>query len=238
MRIAIIGHGKMGRELEAVAIERGHQIALIVDKDNIADLNAQNARGIDVALEFTSPQTAYKNVRQCLAIGLPVVCGTTGWNDQLPELAELAQKGEGALFYASNFSVGMHIFFKINALAARCMATIGGYDVAIKETHHTQKLDAPSGTAIAMANVIAAENGAVDGWTLLPERCNGKIPIEAIREGQVFGNHEVVYASACDVITVEHKAKGRRGLALGAVMAAEFTAGKRGFFGMDDLIPL
>lgn len=238
LRLAIIGHGKMGREIEAVAQERGHSIGLIVDKDNLSDLNPQLVSGIDVALEFTSPQTAFQNVQQCFALGLPVVCGTTGWHDHLPQLAERARNGEGGLFYATNFSIGIHIFLKINALASRCMANVGGYAPAIRETHHTQKLDAPSGTAITTANVIAAQNSSLNGWTLLPERADGKIPIEAIREGQVFGNHEVTYTSDCDTITVEHRAHSRRGLALGAIMAAEFMAGKRGFFGMDDLIPL
>lgn len=238
LRLAIIGHGKMGREIESIAQERGHSIGLVVDKNNLSDLNPQLVQGIDVALEFTSPHTAFQNVLQCFALGLPVVCGTTGWHDRLPELAERARKGEGGLFYASNFSVGIHIFLKINALASRCIANVGGYMPAIREIHHTQKIDAPSGTAITTANVIAAQNASLNGWTLLPERADAKIPIEAIREGQVFGNHEVIYSSDYDTITVEHRAKSRRGLALGAIMAAEFMQGKRGFYGMDDLIPL
>lgn len=228
----------MGSEVGRVATERGHHVALIVDQDNLADLNEQRMSGIDVAFEFTSPKTAHHNVQTCMDMGIPVVCGTTGWSSTLPQLVARAQALNGTLFYASNFSVGVHIFFKINALCAKCLSAVGGYIPELREVHHVHKLDAPSGTAIALAELIAQESAALDGWTLLPERAEGKIAIEAVREGEVFGEHRAVYSSSHDIISIEHRAQSRRGLALGAVLAAELIAGKRGFFCMDDLVRL
>lgn len=238
LNIAIIGYGKMGHEIEQIAKERGHNVCLVVDADNLNDLNADNLAKVDVALEFTSPLTAYSNVISCINSSTPVVCGTTGWNDKLAQVIDEVKAGKGTFFYASNFSIGMNVFFKINAIAAEYFSKIDGYGVEIKEVHHNQKKDAPSGTAIAIADIITKRIDGIEGWTLLPERSEDKIPIEAVRMGSIPGIHNVTYESEFDSILLSHQAKGRRGLALGAVLAAEFVAGKKGFFSMDDLLKL
>lgn len=238
LNLAIIGYGKMGHEIELIARERGHNVCLIIDADNLNDLNADNLSKVDVALEFTSPHTAYSNVLSCINNSTPIVCGTTGWNNDLVQVINEVKSGKGTFFYASNYSIGMNIFFKINAIAAEYFSKINGYGVSIKEVHHDQKKDAPSGTAIAIADIIAERIDGVEGWTLLPERNEDKIPIEAVRIGNVPGIHDVTYDSEFDSILLSHQAKGRRGLALGAVLAAEFIAGKTGFYNMDDLIKL
>ena len=238
LNIAIIGYGKMGHEIEKVAVEHGHNVKLAIDIDNQYDLNADNLNGIDVALEFTSPHTACNNVRTCLNCGVPVVCGTTGWNNDLKQVIAEVKAGKGTFFYASNFSIGMNIFFKANAAIAKYFKKVQGYGVSIKEIHHDQKKDAPSGTAITIADIISNEIDGIDGWTLLPERAEDKIPIEAVRIGKVPGVHNVTYDSEYDTILLSHQAKGRKGLALGAISAAELIAGKKGLFCMDDLLSL
>ena len=236
MKLAIIGYGRMGHEIETVALERGHSIALTIDKDNLHDLNPDNLKGIDVAIEFTTPETAFNNVKACLMAGIPVVSGTTGWLEKLPEAKEIAEKGNGALFFASNFSVGVNLFFKINRIMARYIKMFSGYNIEIEEIHHVQKKDAPSGTAITLANLIAEELSGIEGWTLLPETQAGKIPISALREGAVPGTHSVMYSSQQDEIILTHRAKSRRGFALGAILAAEYAFGKKGFLTMDSLL--
>ncbi|MDI3527872.1 MAG: 4-hydroxy-tetrahydrodipicolinate reductase [Tenuifilum sp.] len=238
LKIAIIGYGKMGHQVESVATERGHKIVLTIDNNNLNDLTTENLKMVDVAIEFTSPETAYKNVKKCFEAGIPVVCGTTGWNNQLEELIKVAQKGENTFFYASNFSIGVNIFFKITRYASALIERFGSYSPEIAEIHHTQKIDAPSGTAISIANILADELSNYNGWTLKPETSDEKIPIEAIREGTVPGTHIVNFNSEIDSITLKHEAKSRRGFALGAVMAAEFIHGQKGFFNMDDLLKL
>jgi len=238
LKIAIIGYGKMGHEVEAVALERGHSIALKIDKDNIVELTTENLKKIDVAIEFTSPGTASQNIQACFNAGVPVVSGTTGWGSQLENMIEKARKGEGTFFYASNFSIGVNIFFKVNKYIATILNRIGMYQPSITEIHHTQKLDSPSGTAITLANTLCSQMEAYRGWTLLPEAAPNKIPIEAIRQGQVPGTHIVNFLSGQDIITLKHEAKNRRGFALGAVMAAEFIHNQKGFFSMDDLLKL
>lgn len=236
LKIAIIGYGKMGHEIESIAIERGHSVVLKISLENLSDLSLKNLKNVDVAIEFSSPQTAKQNVETCLSAETPVVSGTTGWNNDVAEIIKRVKNGKGTFFYASNYSVGVNVFFKINALASKLLARVGGYSVGIQEIHHTQKLDAPSGTAISIANSIANENPDLIGWSLLPEQEQGKIPIEAIREGAVPGTHIVKFESEQDVIELSHIAKSRRGFALGAVLAAEFIAGKQGFYSMDDLL--
>ncbi len=236
LRIAIIGYGKMGHEIETIALERGHSVVLTIDKDNPSDLSPLNLSKVDVAVEFTSPHTAKQNVEACLEAGIPVVCGTTGWNNDVAKVIDRVRTSGGTFFYASNFSVGMNVFFKLNAMASKYLAKVGGYSVDIKEIHHTQKLDAPSGTAISLANVVANENSDYNGWTLLPEQVQGKIPIEAVREGVVPGTHTVKFDSEQDQIVLSHIAKSRRGLALGAILAAEFVVGKKGVYSMDDIL--
>lgn len=238
MRIGLIGYGKMGREIEAIALGRGHTIEFKIDKDNAHELNAGNLQRIEVAIEFTTPHTAFANVSACMAAGVPVVTGTTGWLDQLKLLEDMARAGKGTLFYASNYSIGVNLFFKVNQQLAQYLNGIEGYNVSIKEIHHTQKLDAPSGTAITLANIIGSAIGTQSGWTLLPHTEKGKIPIEALREGSVPGTHVVTFDSEQDQIVLSHIAKSRKGFALGAVLAAEFIVGKTGFYGMDDLLKL
>lgn len=238
LKIALIGYGKMGHEVEVIALERGHTIVLRIDKDTINDLNTGNLKKADVAIEFTSPNTAMQNIQACFDAGIPVVSGTTGWNNQLEIMANKARNGEGTLFYSSNYSIGVNIFFKLNNYIASILDQVGMYQPSITEMHHTQKLDAPSGTAITLANTLCSQMKAYRGWTLLPEISEKKIPIEAIRQGQIPGTHIVNFTSEQDIITLKHEAKSRRGFALGAVIAAEFVRNRKGFFSMDDILKL
>lgn len=233
MRIAIIGYGRMGHEIEAIAIERGHQVVLTIDQNTQDNLNAENLSKVDVAIEFTTPETAFDNIKTCLKAGKPIVCGTTGWIDKLGEAKTLAENSNGALFYASNFSIGVNLFFRVNKLLAKHIEKVKGFDVSIEETHHTQKKDAPSGTAITLADIISTEIKSLEGWTLLPEKDENKIPIKAIREGDVTGTHSVFFNSIQDEIILTHRAKSRKGFGLGAVLAAEYSIGKSGFLTMD-----
>jgi 4-hydroxy-tetrahydrodipicolinate reductase len=236
MKIALIGYGKMGHEVETVALNRNHQVVLKIDKDNENDLTPQNLKEVDVAIEFSTPTTAYRNVRKCLELNIPVVVGTTGWLDKLDEAKLIANNSNTALFHASNYSIGVNMFFRLNKVLADYINNVKGYSLSITETHHTQKLDAPSGTAITLAQLIVDSIDELNGWTLLPDKSIGKIPIEAIREGDVPGTHTVTYSSEQDEILLTHRAKSRKGFAVGAVLAAEFLVGKKGFFTMEDLL--
>lgn len=251
MKAAIIGYGKMGREIEQILKERGHETALIIDTDNAAELDAAHLAEIDVAIEFTTPQTAYDNIRTCLEAGTAVVSGTTGWTDRLPELQALCRERGGAMFYASNYCLGVNLLFRLNReLAAMVERLHAAYDVRIEETHHTQKKDAPSGTAITLAEGIlgnltakrtwvnyapgieCAANRTEDPAAAAPEQ----LVISSVREGTVPGTHTVSYESEDDVLELRHTIKNRRTLALGAVVAAEFLCGRKGVFGMEDLM--
>jgi len=236
MKIALIGYGKMGHEVETVALNRNHQVILKIDKDNENDLTPQNLKEVDVAIEFSTPTTAYRNVRKCLESNIPVVVGTTGWLDKLDQAKLVANDCNTALFHASNYSIGVNMFFRLNKVLADYINNVKGYSLSITETHHTQKLDAPSGTAITLAQLIAESIDELNGWTLLPDKSNGKIPIGAIREGDVPGTHTVTFNSEQDEILLTHRAKSRKGFAVGAVLAAEFLVSKKGFFTMDDLL--
>lgn len=238
MRIAIIGYGRMGHEIEAIALERGHEVVLKIDKDNMNELIDISPLQVDVALEFTTPSTALSNVVSCLKAGVPIVCGTTGWSDKLDEVKSLVKENNGTLFWASNFNLGVNLFFLINRMLSNHLNEIGGYGVGIEEIHHTKKLDAPSGTAISLANIILKELDSYNGWTLLPVIEEDKIPIKAIREGDIPGTHKVSYHSSQDEITLTHRAKSRRGFALGAVLAAEYSIGKKGFLTMDSFLKI
>lgn len=239
MNIAIIGYGKMGHAVERCAVERGHSIALTLDTPEDWTSKGSKLKDCDVAVEFSTPATAVENIMRCLRAGVAVVSGTTGWNDRLEEVKAECNALGGALFVASNFSIGMNIVFELNRQLARMTKGLPSYSVAIKETHHIHKLDAPSGTAIHLAEGIIAEHGGE--WILADSsqvraRTEQIIPITAVREGEVAGIHEVRYDSPLDTITLTHEAKGREGLALGATLAAEFVVGKKGFFTMHDLI--
>lgn len=236
MKAAIIGYGKMGREIEKILIERGHDVTLVIDTDNAADLNAANLAGVDVALEFTMPSTAYANIRTCIENATPVVSGTTGWTDRLGELQQLCREKGGALFYASNYCLGVNLMFRLNRQLAAMIDRVGGYDAKIEEVHHTQKKDAPSGTAITLAEEIIGRIGTKERWVNRPAADPSELAIASIREGAVPGIHTVTYTSADDVLTLRHEILNRRTLALGAVIAAEFLNGKRGVYTMDDLL--
>ena len=250
MKAAIIGYGKMGREIERILTERGHEAALVIDTDNAGELDAEHLAGIDVALEFTTPATAYANIRTCIENGTAVVSGTTGWTDRLAELQELCRERGGALFYASNYCLGVNLMFRLNRQLAAMIGRVGGYGVRIEEVHHTQKLDAPSGTAITLAEGILDNLADKQGWvnyapgiahaTNRVERSEDtpadRIEIRSVRAGAVPGIHTVTYESEDDMLELKHTIKNRRTLAMGAVVAAEFLCGKQGVFGMDDLL--
>ena len=236
MKIALIGYGKMGKEIEQILIARGHTIPLIIDLNNTNDLDTAHLQKVDVAIEFTTPSTAYGNVVKCLEEGVPVVCGTTAWLDKLPEVEQLCKEKNGAFFYASNYSIGVNIFFEINRRLAQLMNRFGEYDVTIEETHHTQKTDAPSGTAVTLAEGVLENLDRKQKWvcgtTTVPE----ELEVVAIRRSVVPGTHTVTYESDVDALSITHMAKSRRGFALGAVLAAEFLHGKTGIFSMKDLM--
>lgn len=254
MRAAIIGYGKMGREIERILLERGHEVGLIIDVDNTADLNAENmsAAGhglgwIDVAFEFTTPDTALGNIKKCLEIGVPVVCGTTAWTKYMPEIKEVCYRTDGAFFYASNYSIGVNVAFEMNRRLAAMMNRFHEYDVTVEEVHHTQKKDAPSGTAIVLAEDIVAALDRKSGWVSGCPAAGGTNPADlevvSVRRSVAPGTHTVTYESPVDAITLTHNIKSRAGLAAGAVAAAEFlasevAAGRKGFFSMKDLLQL
>ena len=250
MKAAIIGHGKMGREIEKILLERGHRIGAVIDEANASELAAAPLAGIDVALEFTTPDAAYGNIRACIDAGIPVVSGTTGWTNRLEELRSYCREKGGALFYASNYCLGVNLMFRLNRQLAAMIDRVGGYEVRIGETHHTQKKDAPSGTAITLAEGILDNLAAKRSWVNYApgveqaahrvaspaEVASDQIEIASRREGTVPGIHTETYESEDDILELSHTIKNRRTLALGAVIAAEFLCGKRGVFGMDDLL--
>ena len=233
MKIALIGYGKMGKTIEQIALNRGHQIVSIVDINNPEEFQSDNFKSADVAIEFTTPATAFDNYMKA---GVPVVSGTTGWLDRIGEIKEKCAKEGKTFFYASNFSIGVNIFFALNKYLAKIMNNFPVYNVSMTETHHIHKLDAPSGTAITLAEGILENVDRKERWTLETAEQPTDLPIHAIREGEVPGIHEVTYESDVDYISIKHDAKSRAGFALGAVVAAEFTAGKKGFLGMDDML--
>lgn len=250
MKAAIIGYGKMGREIERILTERGHEAALIIDTDNAHELDAAHLAGIDVALEFTTPETAYRNIRTCIECGVAAVSGTTGWTDRLAELQELCLERGGALFYASNYCLGVNLMFRLNRQLAEMIGRVGGYGVRIGEVHHTQKKDAPSGTAITLAEGVIAGLPAKTEWVNYApgiehaanrigspaEATPEQVVIGSVREGMVPGIHTVTYESEDDILELKHTIKNRRTLAMGAVIAAEFLCGKQGVYSMDDLL--
>ena len=236
MKIALIGYGKMGKTIEQIALNRGHQIVSIVDINNPEEFQSANFKSADVAIEFTTPATAFDNYMKSFAAGVPVVSGTTGWLDRIGEIKEKCEKEGKTFFYASNFSIGVNIFFALNKYLAKIMNNFPSYNISMTETHHIHKLDAPSGTAITLAEGIIENVDQKDRWTLETAEQPTDLPIHAIREGEVPGIHEVTYESDVDYISIKHDAKSRAGFALGAVVAAEFTAGKKGFLGMDDML--
>ena len=235
MKIALVGYGKMGKTIEQIALSRGHEIVSIIDINNPDDFESAAFKSADVAIEFTTPATAFDNYMKCFAANVPVVSGTTGWTARMGEIKEMCEKEGKTFFYASNFSIGVNIFFALNKYLAKVMNNFPSYDVRMTEVHHIHKLDAPSGTAITLAEGILENIDRKDRWTLETAEKATDLPIHAIREGEVPGIHEIIYESDADIISIKHDAKSRAGFALGAVLAAEFTAGKKGFLGMNDL---
>jgi 4-hydroxy-tetrahydrodipicolinate reductase len=240
MKIALIGYGKMGKAIERIAKERGHEIVLVVDEYNRDECTDSDLTRAEVAIEFSTPAVAPDNYRWCFRNGIPVVSGTTGWLERWDEVLRAREQFNGGIFYASNFSVGVHLFFHLNRWLARVMGTVDGYKTSIEETHHTHKLDAPSGTAITLAQGVIENNPRYSSWKLAGDTpiAEGELPIISKREGEVPGIHAVDYTSAVDEIRIYHSAHSRDGFALGAVIAAEFMPGRQGIYGMDDLITI
>lgn len=237
MNIALVGYGKMGREIERIALERGHTFVSIIDIDNREDFNSEAFRSAQVAIEFSRPDAALDNYRKCFKAGVPVVSGTTGWLEHLDEIKEACLNGQ-TFFYASNFSLGVNLFFALNKQLAEMMNGFPVYQPHMKEIHHTQKMDAPSGTAITLAEDIIGRLDGKQRWVGQESTNPDDLFIESERTGDVPGYHEIVYESPVDTISISHNAKSRVGFALGAVLAAEFTASHKGFLGMNDLLGL
>ena len=259
MKIAIIGYGKMGHAIERIALGRGHEIVAIIDADNLSDIESEAFRSADVAIEFTTPSTAVANVERAASLGVNVVCGSTGWYDRLPQVSELVCKSGTALMAASNFSIGVHVFNNISRRLSHIMNRLPQYTPVMSETHHVHKLDHPSGTALTIAEGIIGECDRLDGWAdagviwedapeaerktqeadherLAAAVSPDKLAITTYRRGEVPGIHEVKWESPVDEITLCHSAKSRDGFALGAVMAAEWIAGRKGVFSISDMM--
>ncbi len=225
LRIALIGYGRMGKMIERIALERGHTIAVVIDEGAQDGWTRVNGAGVDVAIEFTRPSVAFGNCVRCIDSGVPVVSGTTGWAEELKALRyKVAKEGGAGFCWASNFSIGVNLFMEINRKAAALMRKQPQYLTSITETHHIHKLDAPSGTAITLAEELLGERPDLEGWAVEGEATPGLIPIASIREGEVPGIHTVAYTSEVDSITLTHQAFKREGFALGAVIAAEYMA--------------
>ncbi len=238
MKLALLGYGKMGKEIEKIAIEKGYQIVLIIDINNQDELTVSNLQKAEVAIDFSVPGTAYHNIIMCFEAGIPVVSGTTGWFDKFDDVLKKCKEQDKSFFYASNFSIGVNVFFQLNKYLAQMMDALDDYDVSIEEIHHTQKLDAPSGTAITLSNDIISELKRKNKWELGKASGKESIKIKAKRENNIPGTHIITYDSDIDFIKIEHSAKGRKGFALGAVIAAEYIQNKKGYFTMNDLLNL
>lgn len=238
MKIALIGYGKMGHEIEKIALSRGNEIVSIIDINNQEDFDSPEFLSADVAIEFTRPETAFSNYKKCFERNVAVVAGTTGWLEHMPEIMKECQDNHQTFFYASNYSIGVTVFFALNKYLAKIMNKFPQYNVSIEETHHIHKLDSPSGTGITLAEGILENIDRKKQWK---EGESGKpddLLIHSRREGEVPGIHEIIYESEVDSIHIKHDAKNRKGLAEGAVMAAEFTKGKKGFLTMKDMLDL
>lgn len=233
MKIALLGYGKMGKVIEKIALERGHEIVL---KKSSSDsyLGLENA---NVAIDFSVPASAVENISECLNRGIPVVSGTTGWLEEYPKMVALCENKNGSFIYGSNFSLGVNLFFELNSYLAKMMSKFKTYSVSMEEIHHTQKLDAPSGTAISLAKGII-ENTDYTSWTLDVNPKEKELPIEALRIENVPGTHSIFYTSEVDTIEIKHTAHSREGFALGSVVAAEWLVGKKGVFTMKDVLDL
>lgn len=238
MKIGLAGYGKMGKIIEEIAIERGHEV--LFKSNSVFPMNSKDIDSVDVVIEFTKPDLALKHIKEVIAQSKPIVVGTTGWNQQFDEVKSLINETNGSLIYASNFSIGVNMFFKLNEKLAKLMAKQTDYQVEIDEIHHTQKLDSPSGTAISLANGILENNESYNSWVCgegeFPQTVEGQIGVAAHRIPDVPGTHTVSYNSDIDSISITHQAHNRRGFALGAVIAAEWIFGKKGLYTVNDLL--
>ncbi|MCD8741385.1 4-hydroxy-tetrahydrodipicolinate reductase [Mucilaginibacter roseus] len=245
MKIALLGYGKMGKIIEKIAIDRGHEIVLKIDYDNLHELTVENLQKADAAIEFTTPASVLHNIDVCIAAGVPVVVGTTGWYDHIADVKDKCLQGNGAVMYASNYSVGVNVFFKVNQLLAKIMNNYPYYDVQVEEIHHMQKLDSPSGTAITIAEGILDNVAGKSNWTNVLITDNPETPQEPLKPEQLLieshridsvpGTHTVIYDSEVDTIEFKHTAHNRNGFALGAVLAAEWLQHKKGFYTVHDM---
>ncbi|WP_259069013.1 4-hydroxy-tetrahydrodipicolinate reductase [Mucilaginibacter sp. X4EP1] len=245
MKIALLGYGKMGKIIEKIAIDRKHEIVLKIDQDNQHELTAENLKKADVAIEFSTPATVLANIKQCFEVGVPVVVGTTGWHDYIDDVKQACQQFDGSIIYATNFSVGVNIFFHINKMLAKLMNNYPYYEVQVEEIHHTQKLDSPSGTAITIAEGIIENLESKKGWANVLTAGNDEATDDNIKEDQLLiesfrienvpGTHTVIYDSEVDSIEFKHTAHNRNGFALGAVLAAEWVQNKKGFHSVQDM---
>ncbi|MDB5109599.1 MAG: dapB [Mucilaginibacter sp.] len=247
MKIALLGYGKMGKIIEKIATDRKHEIVLKIDFNNLHELTVENLQKADVAIEFSTPATVLNNIGLCFKAGIPVVVGTTGWYDQLPMVKQQCEENNGSFLYASNFSIGVNIFFHINRILAKLMNNHPYYDVQVEEIHHMQKLDSPSGTGITIAEGIIENLDSKKEWVNILAENDGNMEdnlredqllIESHRIDSVPGTHTVIYDSEVDTIEFKHTAHNRNGFALGAVLAAEWIPGKKGFFTVSDMFNL
>ncbi len=238
MRIALIGYGKMGKAIEEIALQRGHTIAIKIDQPNLEEFTKENLANADAAIEFTSPHSAFDNVKKCIDFGVPVICGSTGWTERLEEMKKYCTKNNGAFIYSSNYSVGVNIFFEVNKKLAALMAPHSDYEVILDETHHTQKKDAPSGTAITLAEQILEHIDRKKQWVNNLSDNTQDLEIISQRIDPAPGTHSIKYSSVIDDIEIIHTAHNRTGFATGAVLAAEFIKDKKGFYSMKDVLNL
>lgn len=236
MKIALVGYGQMGHQIEEIAVTRGNEIVLIIDIDNFEDFTTENLKKADVVIVFTNPESSVEIFNTCFESGVPVVSGNTGWLENWDSVINKCLELDGAFFWASNFSLGVNLFFQVNKTLARLMKDFTQYKATITEVHHTRKVDSPSGTAITLAEDVIAQRGAYDGWINEQTDDEKLLGIVSIREGDVPGIHNVCYDSDDDYIEIVHSARNRKGFALGAVLAAEFLPGKTGIYSMNDLL--
>jgi len=236
MKIALVGYGKMGHMIEEVAATRGHKIVLKIDVTNQHDFTRENIATADVAIEFTNPESAFQNVMKCLEFEIPVVSGSTGWNQKLEEAKNYCKQINGSFLHTSNFSIGVNIFFEINKLLANLMSSQPAYDVMMREIHHTAKKDAPSGTAVTLADQILSNLPRKKNWVNSPSTTSEQLSIISERVDPAPGTHYVKYSSEVDDIEIIHTAHSRKGFALGAVLAAEYISDKKGIFSMKDVL--
>lgn len=236
MKVAILGYGKMGQIIEKIALERGHNILLKINQHNIDELNIENLKKADVVIDFSTPESAKTNIILSIDANKPIISGTTGWLDDYKEVKDYCIKNDGAFLYASNFSLGVNLFFELNKNLAKLMKKHQQYQINLTEIHHSEKLDAPSGTAISLAEQIISESDIKNKWTINSENSDEELKIDAQRKGNITGTHSVNYKSETDSISIIHEAHSRNGFALGAIIAAEWIMSKKGVFSMHDVL--